>query len=90
MMVRIPSAQRFMVNGGDSATSVGVATKLPRQLAALPEVRLAKFVGWALLAAALAYIPLQGSRSEVHEATIALTFALAALSLVVLTGWVVS
>lgn len=70
-----------------SWVTVGAATRLPRELAALPEVRLVKVVGWVALAAFLLYVPLQGSNAQVLYVTISLAMALAALSLVVLTGW---
>lgn len=66
---------------------VGMATRLPRELAALPEVRLVKGLGLALVAGFLVYVPLLGSNAQILYVTISLTMALAALSLVVLTGW---
>lgn len=87
LLVQRRSTSRAALADESSWTMAGVATTLPRQLASLPEVRAARLISWVLLAAALAYIPLRGSPSEIHQATIALTFALAALSLVILTGW---
>ena len=56
-------------------------------LAALPEVRIAR---WALIALGVAFavgFPLVASPSQTNRGTIAIAFGLVAVSLVVLTGW---
>ncbi len=73
--------------GEGSWATVGVSHRLPARVSRLPEVRVAR-MGLALVVAALAVaIPLLGSPSQVRTATIALVYAMVALSLVVLTGW---
>ncbi len=68
-------------------SAVGVVHHLPRALARLPEVRGARILLGAALVAALAWIPLVGSPSQINYATVALIYAMAAVSLVVLSGW---
>jgi ABC-type branched-subunit amino acid transport system ATPase component/ABC-type branched-subunit amino acid transport system permease subunit len=70
-----------------SWSMVGVGHGLPRAYAALREVRTAKVVLFGVLAAGVLALPLFGSDSQVNFGTITLTYALVALSLVVLTGW---
>lgn len=81
------SSGRTQVAEESSWTLVGVAHKLPRALAALPDVRIAKAALAVLLAAFLLLVPLAGSTAQINYATVTLIFGLAALSLVVLTGW---
>lgn len=78
---------RAEVAGEGSWSAVGVTHRLPRPLASLPEVRGARILLALVVVAALVWIPLAGSPSQVNNATIALIYAMAALSLVVLTGW---
>ncbi|MBA3281944.1 MAG: hypothetical protein H0U29_06900, partial [Acidimicrobiia bacterium] len=72
---------------GGSWSTVGVGHRLPRPLAALPEVRGARILIALLVGGVLVAIPLVGSPAQINSATIALIYALAAISLVVLTGW---
>ncbi|HKH05180.1 MAG TPA: ATP-binding cassette domain-containing protein, partial [Acidimicrobiales bacterium] len=80
-------ANRAQKTGESSWSLTGGGRRLPDALARLPEVRAAKALLGLIVVAALAIIPLVGSPSQVNRATLALTFGLAALSLVVLTGW---
>ncbi|HYI62031.1 MAG TPA: ATP-binding cassette domain-containing protein [Acidimicrobiales bacterium] len=73
--------------GEGTWSAVGVTHRLSRPLAALPEVRALRVVGALLVVGALVWIPLAGSPSQVNDGTITLIYALAAVSLVVLTGW---
>ena len=73
--------------GEGSWSAVGVLHALPRRLAVLPEVRAARAVVALVVIGVLAWIPLAGTPSQVGNATIALIYAMAAVSLVVLTGW---
>ncbi|MBI2710876.1 MAG: ATP-binding cassette domain-containing protein [Actinobacteria bacterium] len=75
-------------DGADGAFSiVGVGHALPDVLAKLPEVRMARVALAAVVAAAVVLIPVVGTASQVNTATIAVVYAMTALSLVVLTGW---
>jgi ABC-type branched-subunit amino acid transport system ATPase component/ABC-type branched-subunit amino acid transport system permease subunit len=87
LLIQRRSTSRAELADETSWTAVGVTTRLPRELARLPEVRAARVAGWLLLTGLLVAIPVLGSEAQVHEATIALTWGLAALSLVMLTGW---
>ncbi|HMJ77335.1 MAG TPA: ATP-binding cassette domain-containing protein, partial [Iamia sp.] len=70
-----------------SWSTVGLAHRLPDRLARLPEVRAARVVLALLIAGALVLIPVAGTPSQVQTGTIALVYAMVAMSLVVLTGW---
>jgi ABC-type branched-subunit amino acid transport system ATPase component/ABC-type branched-subunit amino acid transport system permease subunit len=73
---------------GDSSWSLtGGTHRLPAALAKLPEVRLLKGTVALIVLGLLLVIPVVGSPSQVNTATLAVTFGLTALSLVVLTGW---
>lgn len=90
IVVGLMFQERSNVRGGadeGSWATVGVSHRLPRSLAVLPEVRVARIVGALVVAAVLVAIPVLGSPSQVNTATIALVYAMAATSLVVLTGW---
>ncbi|HEU5152378.1 MAG TPA: ATP-binding cassette domain-containing protein [Iamia sp.] len=73
--------------GEGSWSTVGLSHRLPARLAALPEVRAARVVLALVIAAGLLLIPLAGSPSQIRTGTVALVYAMVAMSLVVLTGW---
>ncbi len=73
--------------GEGSWSTVGLSRRLPARLAALPEVRAARLVVALAVAGGLALIPLAGSPAQVRTGTVALVYAMVAMSLVVLTGW---
>ncbi len=73
--------------GEGTWSTVGVTHRLPERLRRLPEVRAATVVLGLLVAGAAVLVPLVGSPTQVRTATFALVSAMAALSLVVLTGW---
>ena len=60
---------------------------VPRELARLPEVRIARWATVALVAALLVAAPAFLSESRTNLAATILVFAIIGLSLVVLTGW---
>ena len=60
---------------------------LPRELARLPEVRIANAALVALVVLALALVPVVFGPSRVNLAAVAVVYGVIALSLVVLTGW---
>jgi ABC-type branched-subunit amino acid transport system ATPase component/ABC-type branched-subunit amino acid transport system permease subunit len=60
---------------------------VPRELARLPEVRIAGAGLLALVVLALALVPVVFSESRTNLAAVALIYGVIALSLVVLTGW---
>jgi ABC-type branched-subunit amino acid transport system ATPase component/ABC-type branched-subunit amino acid transport system permease subunit len=72
---------------GSQWLATGVARPIPPILRRLPEVRLARLgLGLAVAAVAL-LVPVLGGPGTTLEYTIALTFGLLAVSLVVLSGW---
>ena len=60
---------------------------VPRELAGLPEVRLAGAALLTMVVIALALVPVVFSESRTNLAAVAVVYAIIALSLVVLTGW---
>jgi len=60
---------------------------VPRELAGIPEVRIARWVIMVVVAAALVAVPTVLSESEINLAAAIVIFAIVGLSLVVLTGW---
>jgi ABC-type branched-subunit amino acid transport system ATPase component/ABC-type branched-subunit amino acid transport system permease subunit len=76
--------------GRDEGTqwlATGVARPIPAVLLRLPEVRLARLVLGLAVAAVVLLVPVLGGPGTTLEYTIALTFGLLAVSLVVLSGW---
>ncbi|QYG91130.1 ATP-binding cassette domain-containing protein [Iamia sp. SCSIO 61187] len=73
--------------GEGSWSTVGTTRRLPARLGALPEVRATRAVVAVLVVAALVLIPVVGTPTQIQTATLALVSAMAAMSLVVLTGW---
>jgi ABC-type branched-subunit amino acid transport system ATPase component/branched-subunit amino acid ABC-type transport system permease component len=78
-------------NVEDQATSswreVPTLRPVPRVLAALPEVRVARWTGIVLLAALVVLLPLDLGASTLFLLSEILVLATAALAFVVLTGW---
>ena len=87
LLLQRKATSRALLADDSSWSAAGTQHRLPRLLAALPEVRLARVVGLGLVALLLAGLPLVATRAQTNQATIALIYGLAALSLVVLTGW---
>jgi branched-chain amino acid transport system permease protein len=68
-------------------SSLGVLKPTPLELRDLPEVRWTKRVVIGLVVLAFIFIPATWSASNLYLASVAIVWALAAVSLVVLTGW---
>ena len=81
------STSRALLADDTSWAAVGTQHRLPRQVARLPEVVMLRWIGGILVLAMFLGFPWIASRAQVNYGTITLTYALAALSLVVLTGW---
>jgi ABC-type branched-subunit amino acid transport system ATPase component/ABC-type branched-subunit amino acid transport system permease subunit len=74
--------------GADAGWSAsGVVRPLARGLRSLPEVRVARLAGVVVLAGLLVAVPVTLTPARIDEVSVGLVFAMAALSLVVLTGW---
>jgi ABC-type branched-subunit amino acid transport system ATPase component/branched-subunit amino acid ABC-type transport system permease component len=87
LLVRRKTTSRALAADESSWDAVAAVRKLPRQLAKLPEIRTAKLAVAAVVAALVLGLPFLGTDSQVNFGTITLVYGLAALSLVVLTGW---
>jgi ABC-type branched-subunit amino acid transport system ATPase component/ABC-type branched-subunit amino acid transport system permease subunit len=70
-----------------SFSSIGATRPLPAALRRLPAVRAAKVAMVAVLAVVAVSLPALLSDGRLYQVTTGLIFAMAALSLVVLTGW---
>jgi len=68
-------------------SSIGVLKPIPLELRSLPEVRWAKRVVLGLVILAFVFVPASWSPSNLYLAAVAMVWALAAVSLVILTGW---
>ncbi len=60
---------------------------MPRELARLPEVRIAGAASLTMIVVGLALVPVVFSESRTNLAAVAVVYGVIALSLVVLTGW---
>jgi ABC-type branched-subunit amino acid transport system ATPase component/ABC-type branched-subunit amino acid transport system permease subunit len=86
-------ARRAEAGRADAAASegtwvtTGAVRALPAAVRALPELRAARVSLVALAVLALVGLALVGSPSQLNIATVATTYAVVAVSLVVLTGW---
>ena len=65
----------------------GMLRPIPEALRRLPEVRVARLAGLALLVAVALILPSRLSASRLDQVSVGIVFGLAALSLVVLSGW---
>jgi ABC-type branched-subunit amino acid transport system ATPase component/ABC-type branched-subunit amino acid transport system permease subunit len=72
---------------GSQWLATGVARPIPPILRRLPEVRITRVVLGLAVAAVALLVPVLGGPGTTLEYTIALTFGLLAVSLVVLSGW---
>jgi ABC-type branched-subunit amino acid transport system ATPase component/ABC-type branched-subunit amino acid transport system permease subunit len=72
---------------GTQWLATGVARPIPPILRRLPEVRLTRAVLWLATAALVLLVPVLGGPGTTLEYTVALTFGILAVSLVVLSGW---
>ena len=87
LLVQPKTLSRALLGNDSSWNTAGTQHKLPRVLAQLPEVRMVRWGGFGLIVATLVVLPMALSEAQARTATVALIYGLAALSLVVLTGW---
>ncbi len=73
--------------GASSWAAIGTLKPIPRELRHLPEVRWARWVGFAALTAAFIAVPYFWGPSSQLLAGFAVVWAIVGVSLVVLTGW---
>ncbi|HUE59879.1 MAG TPA: ATP-binding cassette domain-containing protein, partial [Acidimicrobiales bacterium] len=87
LLVQHRSQSRVEAADEASWTAIGELRPIPSFLRALPEVRAAKIVSLAVLAVVLLSLPGLVSPGRLDQLSIGIVFGLAALSLVVLSGW---
>ncbi|HAM03368.1 MAG TPA: hypothetical protein DCQ30_14255 [Acidimicrobiaceae bacterium] len=73
--------------GASSWAAIGALKPIPRELRHLPEIRGARWIGFAVLTAAFIAIPSFWGPSNQLLAGFAVVWAIVGVSLVVLTGW---
>ena len=73
--------------GASSWSAIGALKPIPRELRRLPEIRVTRWVGLAVLTAAFVAVPSMWGPSSQLLAGFALVWAIVGVSLVVLTGW---
>lgn len=87
LLLQRKSTSRALLADDSSWSTVSTQHRLPKVLSSLPEIRMMRLVGFAAVAVLLGGLPLVASRAQTNFGTVTLVYALAALSLVVLTGW---
>ncbi|MEZ5238253.1 MAG: hypothetical protein R2716_04700 [Microthrixaceae bacterium] len=88
LLVQHSGSSRLEADRTSTWSDSGAVRPVPRAVAALPEVRAARFLGALLVAGVLVFLPaLVGSGANTSRAAALLAFALVGLSLVVLVGW---
>ena len=87
LLIRRRDRSRAEAADESSWSLAGVARPLPAAVAALREVRLARAALAAAVAGVAVVVPLVASPSQTNRVSATLVLGMAALSLVVLTGW---
>src|SRR3546814_167209 len=72
---------------GSALSSLGILKPTPIELRSLPEVAWARRAVLLVVALAFIFVPATWSPSNLYLASVALIWALAAVALVILTGW---
>ena len=87
LLIRRPHRSRAEAADESSWSLTGTARPLPASVAALPEIRLARGTLAAAVAGVALVAPLVLTPSQTNRVSATLILGMAALSLVVLTGW---
>jgi branched-chain amino acid transport system permease protein len=87
LLVQRGALSRAMIGATSTWSSVGVLKPIPEELRGLPEVRWAKRVLIGAVALAFLLVPATWSPSNQFLAGIAMVWGMAAVALVILTGW---
>jgi branched-chain amino acid transport system permease protein len=87
LLLQSGKLSRAQESGTSTWSSLGVLKPTPDELIGLPEVKWAKRAIIGLVALAFIVIPAGWSASNLYLACVAMVWALAAVSLVILTGW---
>lgn len=87
LLLQSGKLSRAQEGAGSTWSSLGVMKPTPIELRSLPEVAWARRVIVALVVVALVVVPGGWSPSNLYLASVAMVWAMAAVALVVLTGW---
>ncbi len=87
LLLQSGKLSRAEESAGSTWSSLGVLKPTPLELRDLPEVRWSKRVLIGLVVLAFVFVPGTWSASNLYLASVAMVWALAAVSLVILTGW---
>ena len=87
LLLQSGKLSRAQESGTSSWSATSVLKPTPLELRDLPEVKWSRRVVGALIALAFVFIPLSWTASNLYLASVAIVWALAAVSLVILTGW---
>jgi branched-chain amino acid transport system permease protein len=87
LLLQSGKLSRAQEGGASTWSSLGVLKPTPEELRHLPEVQWAKRAILGLVVLAFVFIPAGWSASNLYLASVAMVWALAAVSLVILTGW---
>ena len=87
LLLQSGKLSRAQESGTSSWSSVSVLKPTPIELRDLPEVKWSRRVILGLVVLAFVFIPIAWSASNLYLASVAIVWALAAVSLVILTGW---
>jgi ABC-type branched-subunit amino acid transport system ATPase component/branched-subunit amino acid ABC-type transport system permease component len=87
LLIRKRDRSRAEATDESSWSLTGAARPLPAAVAALPELRLARAALVAVVAGVALAVPLVATASQTNRVSATLILGMAALSLVVLTGW---
>jgi len=87
LLLQSGKLSRAEESAGSTWSALGVLKPTPLELRQLPEVRWAKRILTGLVVLAFVFIPATWSASNLYLACVAMVWALAAVSLVILTGW---
>ena len=87
LLLQSGKLSRAQEGGTSTWSAVGVLKPTPEELRLLPEVKWAKRAIISVVALAFVFIPAGWTASNLYLASVAMVWALAAVSLVILTGW---
>ncbi|MEO7428344.1 MAG: hypothetical protein ABIY48_03080, partial [Acidimicrobiales bacterium] len=87
LLLQSGKLSRAMEGATSTWSSLGVLKPIPMELRDLPEVRWTKRAVLSLVVLAFVFLPAGWSPSNQYLAAVAIVWALAAVSLVILTGW---
>jgi branched-chain amino acid transport system permease protein len=87
LLLQSGKLSRAQEGGASTWSSLGVLKPTPDELRHLPEVKWTKRALLGLVVLAFVFIPAGWSASNLYLASVAMVWALAAVSLVILTGW---